>query len=230
MTQDEDNITTMFETTNGILDQNTALWSGTPAFADAVTRAKSATAAIRQKQADQMPTGDTPAKQNARDAAEDQGWVIASQLSALAAKTNDPMLAAKVNFDRSALDKMAVSDLIAALGSIAGAAAEHAAVLASDYGVTAGDLTAFDTARGTLDGMKDAPREAIADRKVATMSMPAAVRFTRKIYRNELDKMMAKFKAPEPDFYGAYFNGRIIIDRTGTHAAAKKTPTTPGNS
>lgn len=215
MTQDEDNITTMFETTNGILDQNTA---------------KAATAAIRKKQADQMPTGDTPAKQNARDTAEDLGWVIGSQLSALAAKTNDPMLAAKVRFDRSELDRMAVSDLLTALQSIAGAATKNAAVLASDYGVTAADLTAFNAVVSALEGMKDAPREAIADRKVATMSIPAAIRFTRGIYRNELDKMMAKFKKTEPDFYGAYFNARIIIDRTGTHAAAKKTPTPPGDA
>lgn len=36
----------MFDTTIDFLDANTATWSGRPAFADAVTRAKAAVAAI----------------------------------------------------------------------------------------------------------------------------------------------------------------------------------------
>ena len=40
MTQDQDNITTMFETTITFLDTNNSVWSATPPFADAVTRAK----------------------------------------------------------------------------------------------------------------------------------------------------------------------------------------------
>ena len=129
--------------------------------------------------------------------------------------------------DKSTLDKSAVSDLLTAANGISGAAAANSAVLASDYGVTAVDLTAFTAAIATLDGMKDAPREAVVDRKVATLSLPAAIAYVRKIYRNELDKMMMKFKKTEPDFYGAYFAARIIIDRTGTHAAKKQPPPPP---
>jgi hypothetical protein len=224
MTKDQDNITTMFETTNGVLDTNNAKWSGTPAFATAVTAAKSGTAAIRQKQADQETTGDTEAKQNARDAVEEQALLIGSQLSALAAETNNPMLEAKVAYDKSTMDKMAVSDLITAAKSIAKAGTDNAAVLASDYGITAAELTEFNDAITALGEMKDAPRQAAVDRKVATMSLPDAITHVRKIYRNRIDKMMEKFKKSAPDFYAAYFAARIIIDRPGGHAA----PTPPG--
>lgn len=228
MTQDQDNITTMFETTNVVLQKNNAAWSGMPAFVAAVTEATEGTAAIRQKQADQEGTGETEAKQNARDKVEEQALVIGSQLSALAAATNDPLLEGKVAYDKSTMDKMAVSDLITAAKSIATAAGDKAAVLASDYGISATDLSEFSGAIKDLGDVKDAPRQAVVDKKVATMSLPDAITHVRKIYRNRIDKMMTKFKKSDPDFYAAYFAARIIIDRTGTHASPKKpaTPTT----
>ena len=58
------------------------------------------------------------------------------------------------------------------------------------------------------------PRNATVKRKVATLSLPDAITFVRSIYRNEIDKMMNRFKKSAPDFYQAYFAGRVIIDRT----------------
>lgn len=217
----------MFETTNTVLDDNNSLWSGITAFADAVTRAKSGVNAIRIKQGQQLPTGDTTAKRNVRDTAEQQGLVIGGMVAALAAKTNNADLGAQVDFDRSSLDKMAISDLITALKSIQTAATANAAVLASDYGVSAADLTAFGAAITALDGMKDAPRQATVNRKTATMSLPELITSTRSIYRNELDKMMEKFKTGTPDFYKAYFAARVIIDRTGSHKSKKVVTPTP---
>ena len=148
MTQDEDNITTMFETTNGVLDDNNATWRATPAFVDAGGRGKAGTAALRQKQEDQAKTGATGVKQNARDdAVEETTLVIASQLSALAAKTDDPGLGAKVAIDKSTLDRMAVSDLIVTAKRVKEAADDNAAILDTDYRIKAADLTAFGAAR-----------------------------------------------------------------------------------
>ena len=76
-----------------------------------------------------------------------------------------------------------------------------------------------------MESLKDAPRAAAVNRKVATMSIPEGIRFVRGIYRNEIDKMIEAFKKAAPDFYAAYFTARIIIDRTGTDASPK--PQTP---
>lgn len=229
MNQDQDNITTMFETTNVVLDANNSIWSGMPAFADAVTRVKGGTAAIRQKQGQQASTGDADAKQLVRDTVEERTLLIGAQLSALASKTNDPVLAAKVAFDKSTLDKMAVSDLLTAAKSVQTAANANSGVLASDYLVTAADLAQLDAAIVDLDAVKDDPRTAIVDKRVATMSLPAAIAFVRGIYRNELDKMILRFKSSDPDFYNAYFAARVIVDRPGTRSK-KTTPTPPPSS
>lgn len=74
MKQEQDDITTAFETTGGFLDKNSSLWSGIPAFADAVGRAKAGTAAIRGKAGGQAATGDAEAKAAARDALEERRW------------------------------------------------------------------------------------------------------------------------------------------------------------
>jgi len=46
MTQDQDNIRTVFQTTIAFLDANNSVWSGRAPFADAVTRAKNGVDAI----------------------------------------------------------------------------------------------------------------------------------------------------------------------------------------
>ncbi|HEY1771368.1 MAG TPA: hypothetical protein VGG02_14040 [Chthoniobacterales bacterium] len=228
MNQDQDNITTMFETTDKTFTQYQSVWSVMPAFVDAVSRVEEGITAIRQKQADQEATGDAAAKQNARDAVEEQTLSIGSQVSALASKTNDPMLGAKVNFDKSALDKAAISDLLIEAKSVQGAANDNAAVLASDYMISAAMLTTFGAAITTLGNMKDSPRTATVNKRVQTLSLPGAIAYVRGILRNEIDKMIIAFKASQPDFYTAYFAARVIIDRTGTHKGkASPTPPTP---
>lgn len=215
----------MFETVDANFHRNHDIWSGMPAFVDAVSRTEAGIAVIRQHQADQVETGDAEEKQNARDAAEKLLVRIGSQLSALAAKNNDPILGAKVNFDKSTLDKMAVSDLLTTANTVQTEATVNAAILASNYSITAADLTALGAAIPALAGLKDAPRLAIADQRVATLSLPGAISYVRGILRHEIDKMMEIFKDSQPDFYASHFTARVIIDRTGTHAAKK--PATP---
>jgi hypothetical protein len=100
-------------------------------------------------------------------------------------------------------------------------------VLATDYKIPAEELTALGEAIEKFDSMKTAPRDATVLRKVATLSLPETIVYVRGIYRNELDKMMTRFKKTQPDFYKAYFSARVIVNRAATHAPAKKTEPTP---
>ncbi len=218
----------MFETTNVVLDDQKTLWEGIPAFADAVSRVETGTAVIREKAGEQVPTGDAAEKAAAKLALEETMLHVADQLSALAAKTQDHLLGAKVEISKSAADRLADSDLLVFAKGVSGAAAENAAVLASDYLVTAAELTVLGAAITKFDSMKTSPRDAVVQRRVATLSLPEAIVFVRGIYRNELDKMMTRFKKTEPEFYKAYFAARVIVDRAATHSAAKRdAPVTP---
>lgn len=223
MTQDQDNITTMFETTNGVLDNNTKKWEGIPAFADAVARAESGTGAVRDRAGGQAATGDAKAKATLRDDLEERTLLIADQLSALAVKTGDAGLAATVDFNKSQLDRMADSVLIAAAGAVKKAAEANSAKLAADYQISAADLAAQAGALSKFDRKKTSPRDAAVNRKVATMALPDAIAYVRGIYRNELDKMMSRFKKTDPDFFAAYTAARMIVDRSAKRTARPAT-------
>jgi hypothetical protein len=214
-----DNITTMFETVHANFQSNHSLWAGSPAFVDLVSRLGGGIAVIRQRQSEQAGTGHAQEKQNARDITERLLLKIGSQLAALAAKNNDPMLGAKVSFDKSELDRMAVSVLLAFAKTVQTEAKANLKVLVSDYLIPETDFTALENAITALGGVKDAPRLAITAQRTATLSLPAAIDYVRGILRNEADKMMEIFRDSQPDFYVSYFTARVIVDRSATRNA-----------
>jgi hypothetical protein len=217
MTQDQDNIRTMFQTTIQFLDNNNSIWSGTTAFADAVTRAKSGLDALDTAvDTQQTPTtGVAGDKAQARDDLEDKILALADQVAALAAKGAKHDLAAQVQMTKSSLDQMPDSDLEDTAERVGAAATANMADLAA-YGVTAADVTALNTARTTFAGMKTSPRQAAVVRKAQTESIPQLIRNVRSIFRNEIDKMMTPYKKTNTDFYNGYFAARVIVNRPGT--------------
>ncbi len=187
-----------------------------------MSRVETGTSLIREKSGEQAPTGDAEEKAAAKQALEEQMLHVADQLSALAAKKQDHLLGAKVEITKSAADRLPDSDLLVFANGVAAAAAEYAAQLDSDYMISAADLMSLGAAIKKFDGMKTSPRDAIVQRRVATLSLPEAIVYVRGIYRNELDKMMTRFKKSEPEFYKAYFAARVIVSRAATHSSAKK--------
>jgi hypothetical protein len=226
MRQAQDDITTMFETTVTFLETNNNSWKNRPAFVDAVARAKSGTAQIRGRSGKQQsPTeGVTEDKEQVRDALEDKLSVVADALAAFAEKTKNADLAAKVELNRSVIDRLSDSDLILAANRVLEATTANLAAL-GDYGITAADQTELEGAVTTYANKKESPREAIVGRRVETLSLPEAINTVRSIFRNELDKMMTAFKKPEPDFYKGYVASRVIVNHAATIPKKPEPPT-----
>ena len=225
MTQDQDNIRTMFQTTIAYLDTNNPVWSGIAAFADAVTRAKSGLQAVDDSaKSQQTPTtGVTADKAQARTDLEDKTLEIADQISAFAAKSDDNDLGAQVEMTKSSLDKLQDTDLEQTAERVGKLANDNIAAFGA-YGVTAASVTALNDARTAFAGMKTAPREKAADRKAQTTSLPQLIANVRSIFRNEIDKMMTPFKKSNADFYNGYFAARVIVDRAATRPTPKQQP------
>ena len=220
----------MFGTTISFLDENNSVWSGTAAFADAMTRAKTGVTAIDESVSTQeAPTsGVTGDKAQARADLEEKTLEIADQLAALAVKNGDNDLAAKVEMTKSSLDKMADNALDQTAERVSGLVTDNMSALAA-FDVTAADVTELDAARTAFEGRKTSTREAAVGRKTQTDSLPQLIANVRSIFRNEIDKMVTKKKKANPDFYDGYFAARIIVNRAATHAATATTPppTTP---
>jgi hypothetical protein len=89
---------------------------------------------------------------------------------------------------------------------------------------TAADVTALDAARSTFDTLRNARRTAISEQKGTTMTLPEIIRTARSISRNQIDKLVTKYRKSNPEFYRGYFAVRTIVDRRG----GQSTPVTPG--
>jgi hypothetical protein len=165
MTQDQDNIGTMFDTTAKFLDDNNSVWSGTVAFADAVTRAKAGIELVdTSADTQQKPTAGLAAdKAQLRSDLEDKILEIADQLAASAAKNGQGDLAEQVHVSKSSLDQMQDNDLEQTAERIVFLANNNIGALA-DYGILPADVTALDTARTAFKDMITVPREAAASR------------------------------------------------------------------
>lgn len=218
MKQTQDNTITMFETTLAFLDKKNNIWKNRSALVDAITRAKEGTAQIRTRSGKQQsPTeGVTEDKTLLRDDLEEKLLVIGDAIAAFAQKTADADLAAKVEMNKSSLDGLKESDLVLAAKRVTDAAEANLAAL-DGYGVNATNNDELKAAADLFANKKESPRQAIVGRRVETMSLPAAIRFVRSIFRKEIDKLMSAFKKPEPDFYKGYFVARIIVDRGATN-------------
>jgi hypothetical protein len=229
MTQTQDDITTMFETTLQVLEQNSAAWNGRPAFADAVTRAREGTTAIRGTTGKQQTptTGVAEDKEAARTDLEDKMVVLAGLLSAHAAKSGDHDLGARVEMSRSTVDRLSESDLVNTATRVADNATANLTALES-YGVKSAQVTELNEARTKFESIKGSPREAIVGRKVATMSLPTAIAAVRSIFRNEIDKMMLAFRTANRDFYNAYITARSVVNRSGRSAKSEEPPSPSG--
>src|SRR2546422_1190721 len=226
MTQDQDNIRTMFDTTTAFLDNNNSVWGATPAFADALTRAKTAVEQVDSAAAQQQTpiAGVTQDKAQARSALEEKTLEIADQLSALAAANSDMVLASKAEMTTSSLDRLQDNDLEQVAERVVNLANDHATDL-SGYGVSASEIAELDSLRTAFAKVKTAPRGAAVGRKTMTESLAEKIASARSIFRNELDKMVTKFKRTNPDFYTGYATARVIVNRAATQK--KMTPATP---
>ena len=72
-----------------------------------------------------------------------------------------------------------------------------------------------------------APRLAAAGRKAQTQSLPQLIANVRSIFRNEIEKMMTKFRTANTDFYNGYVAARDCQSRREARRAEKPTPPTP---
>jgi vacuolar-type H+-ATPase subunit I/STV1 len=228
MEQPQDDITTMFETTLAFLEKFKNIWKNRPAFLRAVTSAQAGTAEIRGRSGKQQaPTeGVTGDKEQVRDALEEKLSVVADALAALADETKNAELAAKVELNRSVIDRLSASDLNLAAKRVLEATAENLAALA-DYGITATEQTDLAGAAELFANKKEKPREAIVGRRVETLSLPEAIDTVRSIFRNRIDKMMTGFKRTEPDFYKGYVASRVIVNHAATIPKKPAPPPTP---
>jgi len=215
----------MCHTVSSYMGKNQPLWSANIAMNDTVAELDANNGIIADKvRRQQTPTtGAADEKELVKFEFEEKILEIADQLAALAEKNQDANLAAQVELNLSALDKLADDDLEAVGQRVVELATLNQAALA-DYEITAADVAELTALKVRFHGVKTAPRTAIAGRAGETGTLPEVLRRQMSLLRNRLDKQMRKFKKGSPEFYAGYRSARVIVDRGGSGGGGSSTP------
>lgn len=225
MDQNQINSVAMFETVDGYLGGHAAIWNGFKPLADARAELTAGVALIRSKgDRQRTPTeGITEAKQDLRDALEDQLFEMSDLVSAWAAAAGKAEIGALVEMTRSSLDILSGDDLETVAKRVAATAQANLAALA-DYQITAANVADLAAKTAAFGSVKTKPRQAIAGKVSETTTLPDAIQAMRLLLRNRVDKLVTKFRRTNAEFVAGYRSARVIVDRPGGHGPEDVTP------
>ena len=224
MNTDQTNRVTMFKTTISVLDENNSIWNAMAPLVTAVTNFKDKVSAIDSAaQRQEMPTGATLEKAEARDALEDVLFLMCEALGALAHASKDQGLLALTDITRSGIDKLDSEGLsnraVLVLAQATGRKTELAALQ-----VTQANIDELNEALQDYNAAKAGPRQATATRVAQTESLSNLIREANDILRSQIDRLVNLFSRTHPQFVSSYLAARVIVDRVATHASAKPAP------
>ncbi len=231
MNDSQRNEIAMLKTVRTFMGQNSAHWSGFPAFVTVTvelnTKIEEIDSSIAKQEA---PTeGVTEDKAGARSALEELILEVGGAVFALANSQKPPnyAMAADVAVTPSDLDTMAEQRI----DDVAMRAFQHATAnkgaLESDFGLSAARVAELDAARVAFQELKSNPRSAIATKAGETTTLPEKIRAAKSLLRLQLDKMMIKFRKADPVFYAGYQSARVIVDRHDPRGGGGATPPRP---
>lgn len=156
------------------------------------------------------PSGAAEAKKDALIAVGDLAFEVAGGVLSFAEKSEDPALAAKVSYSRSAVTGGSANAVSNRIQGIIDVAAENVASLA-DHGVTQAKLNSLKQRLKTYDQLRVLPRQAQAAAAAATKQLGRLFPKATRLLDKRVDRLMWQFRASQPEFYDTYLTARAIV-------------------
>lgn len=225
MTDKLENKLSMYLATEEVLDNNTSLWSGVPAFVTAKAQFSAYIDSIEGTRGGQEldRKGIAENKRIKRADAIAKALPIIGGLIAFASATGDTQLRQEIDYSERQMNKMRDTILNDALQIISARAVTHTADLVN-YNVTSGQITAFGTAMIDYKTTIPKPRTAISERKTLTSNLDATFDLADKHLDEQMDPLVKTFEPTNPDFVSDYDNARIIVDNRGPGGGTGEQP------
>lgn len=148
---------------------------------------------------------------------------VVDGLVSFATATDNSGLLSIINFNPTDFQRARDFDLTNIAKTIAEKAGENETALRS-FGVNEEDITAVTAKLNQYEIALPAKRLTDADKKAATSQIDIEFQALGTYMRSKLDNLLKQYRTSHPDFYKAYINVRIIVNR-GTRSAATATST-----
>lgn len=214
----------MYGAVQVVLNRNKSKWQTFEPLAEAAVALDGLLAQIIALAPKQVRTsGGAADKRAALKTLGDVAWLVASQVSAYASKSNNLTLQARVGFSRSTIVAGGDQDAVTRCRTIHTAATENLAALAK-YRIDAAKLTELDNAIKAFQALMTAPRDSTTQSAAATKQLPGLFKKADAMLRDQLDKLMTGYATSEPMFNGEYTAARVIVDAGGGAAKAPPAP------
>lgn len=213
MNQDQSNHFDMYVATQDHMNNNPAVWSGVPVivtvknnFDELVSRMAGQSEKAQSKLS---VTGrkEILIKQTGLRASE-----LSGSLQAFAAITNKPDLMKEVDFTKSDAVRMKEKELVTYVGNMIKIARNNLAAL-TDYAITDEQLTELETTLEDLNDLIGKPRNILNQKYVAIGQLSELFDTCNKLLRDQMDKLMLRYRTSNPEFYEGYLRARTIVDR-----------------
>jgi hypothetical protein len=208
----------MFKAVFAFLTTNRIVWEAIPDVVNDVDELKSTLdeiEATHQLTSVEL-TGQSDEKETVQEKLIQLILTMASALMAMADRTSNNVLAAKVNFSESAVRGQRDQQQTVTGREIADLTEENLEGLISS-GITADHVTALREQTELLEAHLPANRISVSERKAANARLKTLFKRADKLLKNRLDRMMVRYETEDPAFYAAYQNARMILDYGTRH-------------
>ena len=203
----------MFLNTQEALDSNSTLWSSIPVMLST----KNSFDELIQRIGDVNEKTVSNSKAVTADKAVTLNNLIAKAvtlsgiLQAYAAVTGNVKLAGKVALTKSDLTKIRETDVEARITPVIEQARKELDNLA-DYGLTEGLIVETETSLDDFKALIGQPRTVRNQAFAAMTLMEELFDAANDLVKNQLDKLMIRFKFSDTEFYSEYERARTIVD------------------
>jgi hypothetical protein len=216
----------MLKTVLKLLQQNEKIWNSSPPLVAAIAELK---ALIEQIEEIQQVTGEdnsglSTSKNQKKEALIKRAFELASNLFAMATRTKDTVLQAKVNFPISDLENMRDSELASKCKSLAELARSYQPQI-SEYGSTVEKLTQFELLGEQFKSSLPARRISVSELKAANIKLKELLKQSTDLLNDQIDRMLVQFETTYPEFYASYLNARKVVAYGTRHEKPVNTDT-----
>lgn len=95
----------------------------------------------------------------------------------------------------------------------------------TEHGVTPAEVEEFESLRASFKTLIGSPRTTIAERKAANERIVELIKECDKIFKNQLDKLMVRYKRTNNEFYKAYLHAKLLVSYGVHHEKTDETTT-----
>ncbi len=141
-------------------------------------------------------------------------FVIIQPALAFCKATNNPVLAAKIRFSLSALQRIDDAIFVEKMNSIKDALQPYITDQSLlDYNVTPQMWPAFTASIENYQSVETSPRSAIVTRKSETQQLKTLFADANSQCKDTLDRIVASLRFTHPDYYNSYMDSRRIVNQ-----------------